>query len=115
MAYRDNFTDGREKNILAIVEEDTNIKLESVRIIQVYNLFGDFTHNEINILKNELFCDPVFQEGALDFFYAKRLDYDFCVEVSYLPGVTDNVGRTSAKGIKYILKRTLHGGSNRKV
>ena len=105
--YRDNFTDGREKNILAIIEEDTNIKLEGVRIIQVYNLFGDFTHNEINILKNELFCDPVFQEGALDFFYAKRLDYDFCVEVSYLPGVTDNVGRTSAKGIKYILKRNI--------
>jgi phosphoribosylformylglycinamidine synthase len=102
---KDKFKDGREKNILTIIEEDADIKLDDVKIINCYNLFGDYSKAELEILKNELFCDPVLQDNALGFYFAKNLNYDFLIEVSYLPGVTDNVGRSSAKGISNTLKR----------
>lgn len=105
--YKNNFNDGREKSLLHVIEEDTGIKLDSVKIIDIYNIFGEYNPDELILLKDELFCDPVYQEGSTDFYYAKNLDYNFCIEVSYLPGVTDNVGRTAAKGISSILKRKI--------
>ena len=113
MAYRieikhkENFIDAREKNLSQIIKEDIKIDLDEIKIINVYNLFDDFGDKELLSLKNELFCDPVYQEGEIGFFYAKYLDYNYCIEVSYLPGVTDNVGRTAAKGISNILKRNI--------
>ena len=105
--YKENFIDGREKNLLKLINEDVNIKLNEVKIIDIYNLFGRFSKGELLLLKNQLFCDPVFQEGSIEFHYAKNLNFDYCIEVSYLPGVTDNVGRTAAKGIKNILKKEV--------
>lgn len=105
--YNDNFIDGREKNLLKLIKEDVNIELNGVKVVDVYNLFGDFSKDELLLLKNQLFCDPVFQEGSIEFHYAKTVNYNYCIEVSYLPGVTDNVGRTSAKGINNILKKEI--------
>lgn len=105
--HKDSFLDGREKSLLDLIEEDAGIKLDSVKIIDIYNLFGEYSTDEVARLRDELFCDPVFQEGRLGFDYAKELDYDYLIEVSYLPGVTDNVGRTASKGIGYILKRKI--------
>ncbi len=105
--HKDSFLDGREKSLLNLIEEDAKIKLDEVKIIDVYNLFGDFTEKELLILKDQLFCDPVYQDGNIDFYYAKNINYDYCIEISYLPGVTDNVGRTAVKGIRNILKKNI--------
>lgn len=106
--HKENFIDGREKSLLNLIEEDAQIILDDVKIINVYNLFGEFNKNELLILKEQLFCDPVFQKGEIGFYFAKKLNFDYCVEVSYLSGVTDNVGRTAVKGIKNILKREIN-------
>ena len=111
--HKEKFIDGKEKSLIRLVEEDTGIHLDNIQIIDVYNIFGDFCDNEINLLKNELFKDPVYQESAVDFYYADKLDYNFGIEVSYLPGVTDNVGRTSVKGMEYILGKKIDNNSVR--
>ena len=99
---KNNFIDGREKNLLKLIYEDVNIKLNEVKIIDIYNLFGNYSKDELLLLKNQLFCDLVFQEGSIEFHYAKIFNYNYCIEVSYLPGITDNIGRTAAKGINNI-------------
>lgn len=105
--HKENFIDGRERSLINLIEEDAKINLDEIKIINVYNLFGDFSSNELIILKDQLFCDPVYQIGDIGFNFAQKLTYDYCIEVSYLPGVTDNVGRTAAKGIKNILKKEI--------
>lgn len=105
--HKDQFTDTRAENLLNIIEEDIGVKLKNVQIVNAYNIFGEYTQDELEILKNELFCDPVFQEGEIGFKYALKLNYDFLIEVSYLSGVTDNVGKTACKGISNILKNDM--------
>jgi phosphoribosylformylglycinamidine synthase subunit PurSL len=104
---KDFFKDGKASDLIKIIGEDVKLKIDEVIIIKAYNLHGDFNDKEIHLLKEELFCDPVYQEGAAEFYYAKNLNYDFAIEVSYKSGVTDNVGRTSAGGIEDILKRKI--------
>lgn len=104
---KDFLNDGKAAGLIHLIKEDTNLKINSVAIINVYNLFGDFTEKEVHILKEELFCDAVSQEGIIGFYYAKKMNFNFAVEVSFKPGVTDNVGRTSAQGIEYILKKKI--------
>jgi phosphoribosylformylglycinamidine (FGAM) synthase PurS component len=104
---KDFFKDGKSIDLIKIINEDVKLKINDVVIIKAYNLHGDFTDKEVHLLKEELFCDPVYQEGAAEFYFAKNLNYDFAVEVSYKSGVTDNVGRTSARGIEDILKRKI--------
>ncbi|MBN2145528.1 MAG: phosphoribosylformylglycinamidine synthase subunit PurL [Candidatus Aureabacteria bacterium] len=101
------FKDGRENKVLDVIREDTGIKPLSVRLIQVYHLFGEYTGHDLNRLILELFCDPVCQEASASFHFARNMDHDFVIEVAYLPGVTDNVGRTAAKGIGHILGREI--------
>ncbi|HOV14241.1 MAG TPA: phosphoribosylformylglycinamidine synthase subunit PurL, partial [Spirochaetota bacterium] len=76
-------------------------------IINAYNLFGPFSEKDLLHLKEELFCDNVCQDGFIEFYFAKKLNFDFAIEVSYKNGVTDNVGRTAARGVESILKRKI--------
>lgn len=105
--HKEKFNDGRESNLINIIYDDLKIKIDSVKIIDVYNIFGDFTEKEINRLISELFCDPVYQKGSYGFNFAKNEDFNYLIEVSYLPGVTDNVGKTSARGIEYLLGKKI--------
>lgn len=105
--HKEKFVDGREKRLIDIIYEDLKIKVEKVKIIDVYNIFGEFSSYEIDLLINELFCDPVYQIGKSGFYFAKHEEYDFLIEISYLPGVTDNVGKTAARGIEYLLNRKI--------
>jgi len=104
---KSNFVDGKATSLIHIIAEDTKLKIDNVTIVKAYNIFGDFNDNEIDILKDELFCDKVYQDSAKGFYFATQLDYDFAIEVSYKNGVTDNVGRTSTSGISHILKRKI--------
>lgn len=113
LKHKENISDARENKILTIIEEDTGIKLPFVKIVDVYNIFEKLNNEELIDLKDNLFCDPVFQEGEIGFYFAKNIEFDFCIEISYKPGVTDNVGKTAARGISDILKRKIQGRSVR--
>ena len=80
---------------------------------KAYNLQGDFKENEINLIRNDLLSDLVYQENKNGWSYYQELDYNFGVEVAYKNGVTDNVGRTTAQGISYILNKEINFNSVR--
>ncbi|MBX7255498.1 MAG: phosphoribosylformylglycinamidine synthase [Candidatus Hydrogenedentes bacterium] len=90
------------------IAEDLGIEVTDVRVIDVYTVVGSFTSEELDRVRTELFMDPIIQESALNASLAH--DYDFAIEVGFRPGVTDNVGKSSAEGISDTIGRALKDG-----
>jgi phosphoribosylformylglycinamidine synthase II len=103
--------DGREDRLLTIIEEDTGLKPESVHLVNAYTLFGEYSEKELGRLRDELFCDPVSQDGATGHEIGRSIKCDYAIEVAYKQGVTDNVGRTAARGVSDIVERTVPSSS----
>jgi phosphoribosylformylglycinamidine synthase len=87
--------------------EDLKIKVDSVKTVDVYTIDSNLSNEELKMLGEELFADPVIQDFSVDSSLAK--DFDWLIEVGFKPGVTDNVGKTAKEGIEDILKRKING------
>lgn len=107
------FSDSHSAGILKTILEDTGIELSSLEIIKAYNINETLTPTEAQLIRSDLLCDSVYQESREGFAYAQELDYDFAVEVAYKNGVTDNVGRTTARGMSFILNKAINFGNVR--
>ena len=88
--------------------EDLGISADDVRVIDVYTINAKLTPEELERVRVELFTDPIIQESAINRSLAR--DYKYLIEVGFLPGVTDNVGKSSAEGIADTLVRPLKPG-----
>ena len=99
---KDALGDSTRKRIV----EDLHINVENVRTLDVYTIDADISNEQIKVLGEELFADPVIQE-----YSHKPLakDFSWLIEVGFKPGVTDNVGATAKKASEDILKTTIKG------
>jgi len=88
--------------------EDLGIRVEDVRVIDVYTIDARLSGDELELVRKELFTDPIIQESVVNASLAR--DFDFVIEVGFLPGVTDNVGKSSAEGIADTIGRPLKPG-----
>jgi phosphoribosylformylglycinamidine synthase subunit PurSL len=88
--------------------EDLGMEVDELRVIDVYTIDAEITAKELERVRKELFTDPVIQDSRLDRAIAR--DYDWLIEVGFRPGVTDNVGKTSAEGIVDTIGRPLKPG-----
>ncbi|OPY38979.1 MAG: phosphoribosylformylglycinamidine synthase II [Methanoregula sp. PtaU1.Bin051] len=71
-----------------------------IHLIDIYTIatgVRDFSPDELAQIGAQL-INPVIQEYTID--SATRADFDYAVEVGYLPGVTDNVGTTAKQTIE---------------
>ncbi|CAG0969171.1 partial Phosphoribosylformylglycinamidine synthase subunit PurL, partial [Methanosarcinales archaeon] len=99
---KDALGDSTRKRIV----EDLHINVENVRTLDVYTIDADISNEQIKVLGEELFADPVIQE------YSHRPlaeDFSWLIEVGFKPGVTDNAGATAKKASEDILKTTIKG------
>ncbi len=94
--------------LCARVQEDLGISVENARIVEVYTLDAALTDEEVERIREELFTDPIIQTSATNRSLAQN--YDCVIEVGFLPGVTDNVGRSALEGVQDILDRALAAG-----
>ena len=88
--------------------EDLGIEIEDARVIDVYTIDAALQPEELEKVRAELFTDPIIQVSALN--HALAANYDYAIEVGFLPGVTDNVGKSSREGIQDTLGRALAPG-----
>ncbi len=88
--------------------EDLGLHVAAIRVIDVYTIDAALSDSELDLVRTELFTDPIIQESATNASLAR--DYDYLIEVGFLPGVTDNVGKSSAEGIADTLGRPLKSG-----
>jgi phosphoribosylformylglycinamidine synthase len=89
---------------------DLDIALTEVRTIDVYTIDKSLTAEQLERIRAEIFTDPLTQESAVGRPLAE--DFDFAIEVGFLPGVTDNVGNTSRGAVEELLKVDFSEGEN---
>lgn len=100
------FRDPAGQGVKEQLAEDLGIEVDDIRTVDVYTVHAELDAEELERVRAELFTDPVIQESAIDASIARG--YDYLIEVGFLPGVTDNVGRSSKEGIEDVLGRRLH-------
>jgi len=81
-----------------------NITLSSVRAVSILMLDIALTREEQDILKNQVFTNPVTQ---LSSYNPVDLVFDWIIWIGYRPGVKDNPGSTAKEAIEDILNRKL--------
>jgi phosphoribosylformylglycinamidine synthase subunit PurSL len=89
------------------IREDLNIGVTGVRVVSVFTVDAEFARDELSTIAENLLVDPIVQRYTVDSPIAAADEFDFAVEVAFLPGVTDNVGRTAREGVSLIFPDRL--------
>ncbi|MFP4501353.1 MAG: phosphoribosylformylglycinamidine synthase subunit PurS [Candidatus Hydrogenedentota bacterium] len=108
VAMKPGLADPAGEAVRARLAEDLGIHVDHVTVIDVYTIHANLTFDELEAVRRELFTDPVIQQSAVDASLA--YDFDYVIEVGFRPGVTDNVGKSSAEGVDDVLGHRLESG-----
>ncbi len=84
------------------IRSELGIAVDRVRTIEVYTIDKDLSAEQLDQARQELFTDPLTQDSSLN--RALGEDFDWAIEVGFLPGVTDNVGKTSKDAVAELLQ-----------
>jgi phosphoribosylformylglycinamidine synthase len=106
VGFKKGTKDALGESIKKRIIEDLHINVESVKTIDVYTFDAELSQQELVLLGEKLFADPVIQV-----FSTRPLaeGFSWLIEVGFKPGVTDNVGGTAKKASEDILKTALKG------
>jgi len=76
------------------------IELDQVRTIHVVTIDADLTPEQLQIVRSEVFTNPVTQVSSYD---PLKVAFDWTIWVGYRPGVRDNPGSTAVEAIEDLL------------
>ncbi|MBE0616791.1 MAG: phosphoribosylformylglycinamidine synthase subunit PurS, partial [Proteobacteria bacterium] len=109
VGMKGHLRDARGEGVAREVREFLHRAVEEVRTLDVYTLDLGLTAEEAQAVAREPLSDPVIQEVAAGGPLALRLypAFHWAVEVGFLPGVTDNVGRTAKEAVEFFLGRSF--------
>lgn len=85
----------------------SGFNVSNVRLIEVYTIARDFKKEQLECIAGAL-SNPVMQKFMID--EPSKEDFDFAIEVGFLPGVTDNVGNTARQIIEDLMKIKFREG-----
>jgi len=77
--------------------------ITKVKSAEVYTINKTFSETELSRI-TDILSNPITQTNILD-DYAKDIDFDFALEIGFLPGVTDNVATTAKESIEDLFKK----------
>lgn len=97
--------DGVAEAVRQGLKEHLGLKVQEVKRVLVYLVDASLSEEEVKRYAREALSDPVTQDFAVD--EPLTPDYDWLIEVGFLPGVTDNVGRTAREALEAMLDRPL--------
>ncbi len=81
--------------------------LKEVFIVDVYTLDKDFSDEDLQKIGSAL-ANPVLQDFSVDEAYSVP-EFDWAIEIGFLPGVTDNVGHTAQEITENLLDVEFDG------
>jgi len=81
--------------------------VDTVVITDNYLVNIDFTDSEINSAA-ALLIQPVTQEYVINRPFQPVSDFTYCIEIGFLPGVTDNVSHTVRESFEDLFKREFN-------
>jgi phosphoribosylformylglycinamidine synthase len=104
VGIKDDVPDVVGERLKARIERELGIKIDRCHFVECYNIDADLNDDEIEFLGKEVFTDSVIQE----FSFSRPLhEYAWRIEIGFLPGVTDNVGKTASEAIKDALGKVI--------
>ena len=105
IGLKDSVPDARGKSVIHQAKNSLGIDLNQCKTRDIYKIFANISSDDAKKIK-ESFADKVIAESALG-----RLPYNesfnWCLEISFKPGVTDNVGRTARGALADLIGRNL--------
>ena len=90
--------DARAKIAKKSIERAGFGKISNVSLNDVYTISSNFLQEDLQKCA-ELLHNPVNQAFAVEKFLSPD-DFDWAIEIGFLPGVTDNVGKTAAETLQ---------------
>ena len=94
------------------IREDLGFDVATVRTVTVYTVDAKLSGDQLLLLAQGPYCDPVIEEPFVDGPAAQNMVFDWLIEVGFRPGVTDNVGRTAREAAQVRLGRALAPGES---
>ena len=91
--------DARSKIIKKEINEEFSNLINNVVVSDVYTLDKDISKDNFEKIK-ELISNPICERISFENDCDFGLDFDFALEVGFLPGVTDNVANTASQVLK---------------
>ena len=82
-------------------------RVKDVSIADVYTIDMDLAPKDMERIRDML-TNPVYERSAINAGISPAA-FDWAVEIGYLPGVTDNVAKTTQQVIEDMLKRKMDG------
>ncbi|HIJ54772.1 MAG TPA: phosphoribosylformylglycinamidine synthase, partial [Deltaproteobacteria bacterium] len=77
------------------------LSMDSVRVIHILTLDAEFTVEQLEMIRTEIFTNPVIQISS---YNPLPLEFDWTIWVGYRPGVKDNPGSTAVEAIEDVLR-----------
>ncbi len=81
---------------------DLGYQIEKATVAEVYTINKKFKESEVQKIA-EILHNPVTQKYLID-DYAQEIEFDFALEIGFLPGVTDNIGNSAKESIEDLFK-----------
>ncbi|TLN19308.1 phosphoribosylformylglycinamidine synthase, partial [bacterium] len=109
VGVRADLRDSRAQGAVREIKEFLHLPVENARTLDVFTVDLSIGEEEAGLLAKEAFCDPVIQTASVEPGLGEKLfpDFDWALEVGYLPGVTDNQGRTAKEAAEMLLGRAF--------
>ncbi|NPA39260.1 MAG: phosphoribosylformylglycinamidine synthase, partial [Thermodesulfobacteria bacterium] len=109
VATKPHFKDVTGKKVKKKILSDLGLPVDKVFSVKVYLVEGDFSREVIQRFAESALCDPVIQTFSIGEPIVKKLNFNFdwALEIGFLPGVTDNEGKTAEEALRYVIERDL--------
>ncbi len=103
IAYKKEINDPQATGLKHKIKDFLHISLEDLKISQIYTIDAELTEKEVEAIASGPLCDSIIQ----DYYINPKLPsgFDIYLEVGFLPGVTDNVGKTATEASEILLGR----------
>jgi phosphoribosylformylglycinamidine synthase II len=105
IAVKPELDDPFARHIRWEISSTLGYSIDWVRVVSVYTVCSGLGDDEILEFARDVLCDPVISFYSIDRPAASRIsEFTWALEVSFKPGVTDNVGKTATDVLKMMDK-----------
>ncbi len=97
IALKPDLSDAEGEGLRQKARNYFGIELSGVRTVHILTIDADLTAEQLSIVQNDIFTNPVTQISSFD---PLPIAFDWCIRIGYRPGVKDNAGDTAVEAIE---------------
>jgi len=105
VTFKEELRDPLGEKTAVRIRNDLGLTVQSVRTIDCYTIDAPLEKTQLELVAKDAYTDPITQHWSVDRPLAQA--FDWVIEVGFLPGVTDNVGRTAREALEACLTTRL--------